>query len=406
MIAALVLLLLATLQGGPVPPPRIDCAGQACPALEIDGDAPARLPNGRPSPFRGFADASVRRDPDSGELWMAYARPSVEVTRAGGQRRGERARSRPQVDTRLAASTDGGVTWRARGALWSPAPARSPAGEGGHWSHEVPNLLPVRGSTGTVWFGARLQYFLPDEGGFQRRPPESFRILLGRAASPRELAQAPAARLGSMATDPKWGMDVNLAGLSERTRHCRLWNEPALHHDGRELFLALSCMAFRNRLPDLARSDLVVFATSAQGDPSTWTWRFAGILAAAREASELGGERLTQVDLARRRDGTLIAVVTPDTWNEGAGDFVHHGCRVVAVEAFEGGLRLRRDAMGSLELLATVVASDAGPAGTAACTYEPASATGVILTKRDKVGGGISHAASLVASLHATRVHP
>lgn len=387
-------------------PQAFDCIGAACPAIEIRGDAPATLPGGAPSPFRGFADASIRRDPADGRLWMAYARPSLRVEAAAGRRPAERRSRRPEVDVRLATSDDGGRTWRLRGSLWSPRPATAPDGARGHLSHEVPNLLPVHSPEGTVWYGARLEYFLPDAGGFASRPPESFRILVARAATPPALAKAPSSRLGSMATSPAWGVDVNLAELSPRTRHCMLWNEPALHHDGRELFLALSCMAFAGRKPDLARSDLVVFATSAQGEPASWRWRFAGRLAGVEEARELDGERLTQIDLALGRDGALLAIVTPDTWDERAGDFVHRGCRVVAVERSGDELRLRRDAAGALDLRATVVASDAGPAGTAACTYDPASATGVVMTKRDKQQGGLQHAASLSASLHRTGLHP
>ncbi len=207
-----------------------------------------------------------------------------------------------------------------------------------------------------------------------------------------------------MKTDDRWGVDVNLASLSPQTRHCMLWNEPALYHDGNELYLALSCMAFYGKSPDMERNDLVVFATRASGAPPQWRWRFAGKLAGASEAGELGGERLTQVDLAKGRDGKLLAIVTPDTWE--SGDFVHHGCRVVEVESSGGALRLARDGSGRLKVRSSILASDAGSAGTAACSYEPSSETGVIMTKRIKEGGGVSRAKLLRAALHRTGIHP
>jgi hypothetical protein len=389
-----------------------DCAEPACPVITIMGDKEATLPNGEPSPFRGFADATIRRDPESGRLWMAYSWPSVRVDK--DKRRGlfrRQSGGSPQVEIHLAYSDDQGRNWRLEKTLWSPTSTRSPRGEEGYMSHEVANLLPVRENGRLVWYGARLDYFLPDNGGFRKRPPQSFRILIGRASSPGELAHAPTTALGSMATDPAWGMDVNLAQLSPDTRHCMLWNEPALFHDGKELFLALSCMAFRGKTPDMERNDLVVFATRPQGPPSRWLWRYAGKLAGAREAGELGGERLTQIDLARSRDGRLLAIVTPDTWDAAAHDFVHLGCVAVEVESADRSLRLARDATGRLKVAARVTASDAGPSGTAACTYDPASETGIILDKRIKIGAELGHArdgakAQMYEELHSTGVHP
>ena len=378
-----------------------DCLGQRCPEIRIAGTTAATLPGGERSPFGGFADASVRRDPETGRLWMAYAWPSLQVDRAGS-----RAALHPQVDIHLAASDDGGTSWRFISSLWPARPARSPNRSAGRWSYEVPNLLPIVTRDGVLWYGARLEYFLPDDGGFSTRPPGSFRILISRASSAQALAEAPATRLGSIATGPEWGIDFNLARLSDKTTHCGLWNEPALFHDGHELFLALSCMAFHRRTPDLERSDLMLFATPAAGDPASWKWRFAGVLASAVEARELGGEKLTQIVITRGRDGSLLAIVTPDTWSAGAGDFVHHGCRAVALEPTGSSWRFRRRANGELDVRATVIASDAGPEGTAACTYDPASSTGIILTKRKKPGASLNRAKGLTATLHRTGLHP
>ncbi len=158
-----------------------DCVGSACPSIEIMGDSVSTLPNGEASPFSGFADPSIRRDAVSGELWMAYSWPNVRFTGEPEKRRFFR-RSRgamPGVDIHLARSRDGGRSWRFSGKLWSSISATSPDGESGHMGHEVANLLPVDTPEGTLWYGARLQYFLPDEGGFKKRPVSSFRILVG-----------------------------------------------------------------------------------------------------------------------------------------------------------------------------------------------------------------------------------
>jgi hypothetical protein len=342
---------------------------------------------------------------------MAYSWPSIRVDT--DKRRGlfRRGAGNPQVDIHLAYSDDQGKSWRLSKTLWSPTPFRAPDGESGHMSHEVANLLPVRENGTTVWYGARLDYFLPDDGGFRKRPPQSFRILLGRAKQPGDLTFAPTVSLGSTATDAAWGVDVNLAALAPDTRHCMLWNEPALYHDGEELFLSLSCMAFRGKTPDMEHNDLVVFATKPIGEPKHWNWRFAGKLAGASEARELGGERLTQIDLAVSRDGKLLAIVTPDTWDTAADDFVHQGCRAVEVDRSGRSLRLARHPDGRLKVRAKITASDAGAAGTAACTYDPASDTGIIIGKRTKTGVGLGHArdmtkAEMHGDLHASGVHP
>ena len=392
-------------------PGTFDCIDLSCPPLEISGDAASTLPNGQPSPFRGFADPSMRRDPDSGRLWLAYSWPSLQVKRGSATSLSpQAAQVTPRLDFHLAFSDDHGANWRYLQTLLPATAAHSPSGEPGQIVQEVVNLLPVQTETGTHWYGAWLEYFLPDKGGYKNRPTQSFRIIMSRSPGIPGLADASRTRLGAMHTDPAWGMDLNLAALSPETSRCMLWNEPALYHDGKELFLALSCMAFRGTTPDLPSSDLVVFATTAQGEAKQWRWRYAGKLSGASEARELGGERLTQIDLASGHDGELLAVVTPDTWDATAQDFVHHGCRVLEVTERDGSLMLARDQHGALKLRSSVIASDAGTTGTAACTYEPSSTTGILFGKRDKAGGlsgrsGSSNA-HLIVSLHSTGLWP
>ena len=47
----------------------IDCtaANPQCPQLTVSGDSPDE------SNFRGFADPSIRLDPDTGTLWLTYS---------------------------------------------------------------------------------------------------------------------------------------------------------------------------------------------------------------------------------------------------------------------------------------------------------------------------------------------
>ena len=206
----------------PLVPVGFDCAASqpGCAEIVIDGDPPSRLPNGPPSPFRGFADPSVRRDPTTGALWMAYSWPRLHVGATTFT---------PGIDIHLARSDDDGGTWNFVAALWESQGRVSPSGIRGFEDHEVANILPMPRADEVDWYAARLAYFIPEGGGFGARVPSSFRLVVARAASPAGLADAPAASLGSRLSDARWGIDVDLTTLSPHLERCDLWNEPALH---------------------------------------------------------------------------------------------------------------------------------------------------------------------------------
>ncbi len=406
-------------KGGSPAVATLDCTADSrqCPEVVIAGISAARLSNGEPSPFRGFADPSVRTDPVTGRLWMAYSWPNMHLgdqgdgTRKGllrGRGRGRlggRAAARPAavpgVDINLAYSTDRGKTWHSQGPLWPSAEDtdRGGSGEPGYTDHEVVNLLPRQIDGRVTWYGIRLDYFLPAEGGFQRRPPGSLRLAIAEASSPDKLRDAPVQVLGSAATAKGWGVDVYLSSLSPGVRDCGLWNEPTLFAQDKTLYLGLRCLKFAGTVPKVSESDVVVFATEPTGEVRSWRWRYVGKLAGGAEARELGGVGMTQIDLARGVDGQLLLVTSPDDWNTGMQDFVHYGCRVTEVESIDPP-KLARDSAGRLKVRATITASDTMPLGPGACTYDPASATGVLLVRRHKERG------LMTASIHSTGMRP
>lgn len=110
-------------------------------------------------------------------------------------------------------------------------------------------------------------------------------------------------------------------------------------------------------IPTVAENDLVVFATTAQGPVTSWTWRYVGKLAGHQEATELGVVGLTQVDIVRDLDGQWLAVVTPESWSGTEDDFIHYGCRVVEIENMTSPF-FSRYRSGSLKLRAEISASD------------------------------------------------
>jgi hypothetical protein len=331
-----------------------DClAGAAdCPVLVINGDSPDELPGGGLSEFQGFADPTIRKDPDSDRIWMAYSWPNVHVVGLFHV---------PGVDTHLAYSDDGGVTWEFHSALWPSEAAFDLSGsfEAGYIDHEVPNLLPRNTAGVTIWYGVRLDYFISNTGGYQTRKGSSFRLAIMQADSPPELAAADVAVLGSAITHPNWGVETYLAALDPDILPCDLWNEPVLYWYEDELYLVVHCLGYDDvtLIPTVAENDLVVFATTAQGPVTSWTWRYVGKLAGHQEATELGVVGLTQVDIVRDLDGQWLAVVTPESWTVTEDDFIHYGCRVVEIENMTSPF-FSRYRSGSLKLRAEISASD------------------------------------------------
>ena len=172
---------------------RFDCLASNCPPIVIQGDGPAKLPNGTVSPFSGMADPSLRKDPDSNRIWLAYSWPNIHLMSPGSHV--------TSVDAHLAYSDDGGNIWKYDKALWPSIRTANKAGsnESGYMSEETPNLLPVRKGNGLTWFGVRLAYFVPD-AGIKRRPVTSFQLNIMQASSPEALASAPYQTLGSSVT--------------------------------------------------------------------------------------------------------------------------------------------------------------------------------------------------------------
>jgi len=400
------LFLWVTLAAGE--PVQFDCTPANCPTLVIEGDAISRLPNGQPAGFRGFADPCVRKDPENHALWMVYSWPHVEYV-GGGSRDFVVG-----VETHLASSADGGVTWRRTGVLWPKTPARygdvrTRIPVDGFVSHEVPNIAPILLDGTPAWVGVRLDYFLGRSGNYQARNPRSFCLRLMTATSPAALTNATPVTFGIAENAPECRVDVNLHALSDDFPLRFIPNEPAvLFKDGR-LYLAFVVMAFSGQKPDFPQSFIAVLSTVPRGGVRSWTWRYHGKLAGHGEASALGGESLTQIELALGQDGRLLALLTPEAWDvrlaqENSRDpffgIVHRGVAIVEVASLDSPALGRRPD-GRLAERAILAASQDGERGPGAAAYDPASATGVVFTRRDIVPGK-----SLSWSLHPTRVHP
>jgi len=185
-----------------------------------------------------------------------------------------------------------------------------------------------------------------------------------------------------------WAIN-NLAQAPSRA----IWTEPALFVDKGVLFMASLCM---NGTTDVTRTVNHLFRHDGDGlSPAEWRW--LGPLTSKEDAQAFGAHTLEQADLVYGRDGQILYLVTPIEY----GTLVKHfGCRVLEVESLEPP-RLRRGADGRPVVRATITSSDTSPDGSGLCAYDPDSATGVLLVRRE--GDGVTET---MWRLHATGVRP
>ena len=369
-----------------------DCVAANCPQIVIQGDSPAKLPNGQISPFSGMADPSMRKDLTSNRIWLAYSWPNIHVV---GQKQDVTS-----VDAHLAYSDDSGKTWNYDMALW-PSNATTDKGgtnAAGYMSHETPNLLPVQNGNSENWYGVRLAYFVPDSG-IKSRPVNSFQLNIMEASSPEALANAPMQTLGSSVTSAGWGVNVNLASLSPAVKKCDIWNEPALYWQDNTLYLSTFCQTYSGKTIDASQSDFEIFSTPAQGAVQNWKWSYVGELTNGSIAEELGQPGTTQMDIARGSKGQLLAILSPYHYDASAKDNAHTGCDAVEISSINPPT-FAHDSSGKLIVDAAITASDQGELGPAACTYDPASVTGMLMTKR------VKSSSQFISTVNVTGVRP
>ncbi len=354
-----------------------DC-NAACGTIGILGDAPSASPG----TFRGYADPSIAHDPAAARrIWLAYSWPHLTT----GQAPDGSAVYMAAVSTHLARSDDGGTTFSYESELWPAVPMADPegSGENGIASSETPSLTTITSGAATTWYGARLRYFLQPQTGYHPKYGTSWTVRVAPAASPAELAAAPAAVLGVSTTAAVYRPNARLdelAGLP--IARCAMLNNPTLFAKDGTLYLVVECLAFVGTTLDLPNSSTQLFATAPGGSPSAWTWRHVGVLADHALAKELGDDTVQQPDVSLAADGTPILLVTPAHANPSVqvgtmGD----GCVAVELASIDPPA-LARDCAGRAVIRARVSGARIG-----ACTHDSASATGIVSTSQDAPGG-------------------
>jgi len=153
------------------------------------------------------------------------------------------------------------------------------------------------------------------------------------------------------------------------------------------VYLAAQCLWSSNGVLQPQSDFYALFTTWADGPPATWQWRYVGKLAGPAEARELENhEKWVQLNLSKGPDGTFRAVLTPADFDASLQMDVHHGCRVLELISLDPPVWRRDPANGQLVTLATITSSDNPYPGPAACAYDPASSTGVLMTRRPSMG--------------------
>ncbi len=381
---------------------KFDCTdGPDCPAINISGDPVYVLPNGKTSPMRGHADPSIRKDPNSDRLWMSYSYVGIHAEPSNDP---AAPFITPYVSVHLAHSDDNGNNWLFDKNIW-----KSTAGidqgftaEDGYSIHEVSTITPFTFNNATEWFGLHLRYFLKKGDPIDKRLPASFHHRLTRATTPNDLGNNTEAVLSNPMTAPGWGSDINLSQLDPALNDCDLWAESALFQDGNKLYLITECLKIDTTTVPATRlydqEFTAVFATDVSNDVTSFNWQWLGNIVDSATANELGSVILTQVDIARARDGSLLLLVTPS--NDTSGETISHfGCRVLEIESLNPP-KLATHTDGSLVIRAEITSSDSESSGL--CAYDPASDTGIVLVRThvDTVKP------ELFWQLHATGIHP
>lgn len=366
----------------------LDCVSTNCQELIVSGDPYQNNPD-----FFGYADPSIRKDPISGTLWLAYSFPHYKMIGSTPV---------PSVAIHLAKSSDQGNNWTFVKNLFEPIPMNNPANisQEGFLDHETVNLIPISYSGEEFWCAVRLNYFVPKIGGFAARPNNSFHISIIKASSPNDLTNGNVGTIGGNFTHSTWNVNSTLIP-PDLTSTYFFWNEPSLYFDNtmNKLYLVMAAFAYNGSLPDLSKSNVYVFSTVPNGNPDSWIWTYNGKLVGESEANELGGQKVTQTDISKGIDGKLLLICTPDDYNEILKDYNHKGCKVVEIKSLENP-ELERGNNGKLKVRASITASDSNELGSGASAYDPESNTGILFTKRVKTN------ISLTASIWITGVKP
>lgn len=355
-----------------------------CTAINLASD-----PYSTAGAFGGYADATIRQDPVTGTLWMAYSWPHTIPSGTAG------VAGTQVLDTHVAFSTDSGKTWAYKGALYTSQAVTNPVtGKTDYTAHEVMNLFPQVVGNVTYWYGIHSTYYVPQASGggsgledYTKR--WQIAVAPGTATSgPMGLATAPSQFLGQpIDTYPQYfPVSVDLSTLNAEVAGCTQFFEPALVMSSNTLYLFLACTpsAAANRFYAVFKT------TSPLAAAPNWTWTYipGGSTKFANQSDAVsvgrylasGATYITQMDIAPSSNpGTLLAILTAAFDNANGKNSL--GCVAAELAGIEPPKFVYNSA-GQVQVDAVLTSPDSQITGPGSCTYSPASATGMILAHR------------------------
>jgi len=356
-----------------------------CTEITVTGD-----PYSTVGGFSGYADPTIRQDPQTGTLWMAYSWLHViPGTTAGDNTNG--------IDTHVASSTDGGKTWIYQGAIYTSQQVTNPiSGQTDYTHHEVMNLLPQVVNGVTYWYGIHSYYYVPAGANGGGSTTESYTkrweiaMAPGTATTgPMGLATATPQYLGQpINLDPQaFPVAVDLSNLNSELSPCNEYYEPSLILSDNNLYLFVSCTTASDSQGSLFYA---VFKTpDPQDHAGNWSWtyvpqgptQFANHSDAMSVGSYVGSGAtyITQMDLApSNKPGVLLAIMTA-AFNSGGKNSL--GCVAAELAGIDPPAFVY-NAQGQVQVDAAITSPDSTPSGPGSCTYSPYSATGIIMAHR------------------------
>ena len=378
--------------GNPVAMPlatTVDCSVAAglCPTLTFSGDPIAS------GGFHGYADPSMRKDPNSPNIYVAY---SWAHTLADGTH---------TVDLHLSHSADGGATFAYDGPLYSTGSSTIQyLGSAYYTSTETVDLLPIAQGSSTLWVQAHQQYLVTPQADiyanlYTTNITSLTAVLVNPAITPpaslaAQLAAAPEARLGTASSNASRGITQDLAALSPLTAKCSAFGQQALAAVGSTLYLALECTETPgNGNIDVHEGSHFLYATTPVGaDASQWVWSFVGEFATPAQAAQLGEVEgtaynfFTELEFVQTGSG-LAALITPAVFAPAgsAQPVIQYGCRVIPMTSLAIPAFAIDTTNGAPAVVAKVTESDlysGTDEGPAACTYDRASTTGILMGRK------------------------
>jgi hypothetical protein len=359
--------------------------------------------------FHGYADPSMRKDPNSSLDYYAY---SWAKTLADGTH---------VVDLHLAQSADSGKTFTYLGPLYQSVQTTQTGSTGyssiNDSSTETVDLMPIplTGSSAgqTLWVQAHQSYLVAPKGGIYDQlnatnivSVTAVQLTAAQEASPTlaatallGLSTAPEARLGAAGTDPTRNVTQSLSSFNATTQKCANWGQPALWYQSPNLYLALECTEYTGSLDANELAHFLYVTTPTGADASKWTWALTAEFATPAQAAKLGTTAaegnvsytfFTEPEFVASKTGQTLLILTPGVFNTSptaTQPVIQYGCRTVPVTSLSPtGITLDTDTTtGALAVTGKLAESDLYSGvneGPAACTYEPTAINGMIMGRK------------------------